>query len=106
MPTKRMIFRLAAATAVGVVLAGAVAAPAFAAGDVIGVTLSSTPSSFTVGSRADSFAVGLRNNTDTPVSNINVSFTIKLTGLAAGQVRIRGTGGDIALSDSGGLVTG
>jgi len=48
MPTNRMIFRLAAATAAGVVLAGAMAAPAFAE-DVIGVTLSSTPSSFTVG---------------------------------------------------------
>src|SRR6185369_16609695 len=105
MPTNRMIFRLAAATAAGVVLAGAMAAPAFAE-DVIGVSLSSTPSSFTVGSRADSFAVGLRNNTDQPVSNINVSFRIVLTGLTASQVRIRGTGGDIALSDSGGLITG
>jgi hypothetical protein len=105
MPTNRRIFRLAAATAAGVVLAGAVAAPAFAE-DVIGVTLSSTPSNFTVGSRADTFVVSLRNNTNGIVAAVNVSFTIKLTGLAASQVRIRGTSGDISLNDSGGLVTG
>jgi hypothetical protein len=105
MPTNRMIFRLAAATAAGVVLAGAMAAPAFAE-DVIGVTLSSTPSSFTVGSRADTFVVSLRNNTNNIVAAVNVSFTIRLTGLTATQVRIRGTSGDIALSDTGGLITG
>jgi len=105
MPTNRMIFRLAAATAAGVVLAGALAAPAFAE-DVIGVTLSSTPSSFTVGSRADTFVVSLRNNTNNIVAAVNVSFTIRLTGLTATQVRIRGTSGDIALSDTGGLITG
>ena len=104
MPTNRMIFRLAAATAAGVVLAGAVAAPAFAE-DVIGVTLSSTPSSFTVGSRADTFGVTLRNNTNSLQSS-NVSFRIVLAGLTASQVRIRGTSGDIALSDSGGFVAG
>jgi hypothetical protein len=100
-----MIFRLAAATAVGVVIAGAVAAPAFAE-DVIGVTLSSTPSNFTVGSRADTFVVGLRNNTNGIVVAVNVSFTIKLAGLTASQVHIRGTSGDISLTDSGGLITG
>jgi hypothetical protein len=100
-----MISRLAAATAVGVVLAGAVAAPAFAE-DVIGVTLSSVPSSFTVGSRADTFAVGLRNNKNEIVAAVNVSFTIRLDGLTASQVRIHFTGGDVALHDSGGLITG
>src|SRR5262245_14082307 len=105
MPTNRMIFRLAAATAVGVVLAGAVAAPAYAE-DVIGVTLSSVPSSFTAGSRADTFVVGLRNNTNGIVAAVNVSFSIRLNGLTASQVRIHAVGGDINLSDAGGLVVG
>ena len=105
MSTNRMIFRLAAATAVGVVLAGAVAAPAFAE-DVIGVSLNSVPSSFTVGSRADTFAVSLRNNTDALQTSVHVSFRIVLAGLTASQVRIRGISGDIALSDSSGFVAG
>ena len=105
MSTNRMIFRLAAATAVGVVLAGAVAAPAFAE-DVIGVSLNSVPSSFTVGSRADTFSVTLRNNRDVLVFGVNVSFVIRLNGLTASQVHIRGTSGDISLSDSGGLIVG
>src|SRR5215472_4409663 len=103
MSTKRMITRLATATAVGVVLAGAVAAPAFAE-DTIGVSLNSVPSSFTAGSRADPFAVSLRNNTNTFVTGVTLTFSIQLNGLTADQVRIHAVGGDLAMHDSGGQV--
>jgi hypothetical protein len=98
-----MIFRLATATAVGVVLAGAVAAPAFAE-DVIGVTLSSVPSSFSVGSRADNFSVQLRNNTNGNVAAVSMQFTIRLNGLTASEVRIRTAGNDLPIRDDGGQV--
>jgi hypothetical protein len=100
MSTSRRIIRLAAATALGVVLAGTVAAPAFA-DDVIGVSLSGVPSSFTAGGHADSFTVGLRNNSNTIVAAVTVRFTVSLNGLTASQVRIRVGGEDLPTQDAG-----
>jgi hypothetical protein len=103
MSTSRIITRLAAVTALGLVLAGTVAAPAFAE-DVVGVSLSGMPSSFTAGARADSFTVGLRNNTNNLVSGVTVAFSVQLNGLTADQVRIHGAGGDLTARDEGGQV--
>lgn len=100
MSTSRRITRLAAATALGVVLAGTVAAPAFAE-DVIGVSLSGVPSNFTAGGRADGFTVGLRNNSNATVAAVTVRFTVSLNGLTASQVRIRIGGADLPLQDAG-----
>jgi hypothetical protein len=100
MSTSRRITRLAAATALGVVLAGTVAAPAFAE-DTIGVGLSGVPSSFTAGGRADSFTVSLRNNSSGPVTNVTMRFTVSLNGLTSSQVRIRIGGADLPMQDSG-----
>jgi hypothetical protein len=94
-----MIIRLAAATAVGVALAGTIAAQAFA--DGIDVSLGEVPSSVTAGGQPDDFTVGLRNNTGTSVSGVTVGFAIQLDGLTASQVRIHADGGDLSMRDEG-----
>jgi hypothetical protein len=100
MSTSKRITRLAVATALGVVLAGTVAAPAFAE-DVIGVSLSGVPSSFTAGARPDSFTVSLRNNSNATVAAVTVRFTVSLNGLTASQLRIRVGGADLPVQDAG-----
>jgi hypothetical protein len=99
MSTSRTIIRLAAATAVGIALAGTTAAPALAAG--FDVSLNEVPSSFTAGGQPDAFTVELQNNTNKLVTGVMVGFAIQLDGLTASNVRIHTFGADLTMRDEG-----
>jgi hypothetical protein len=102
MSTSRTLSRLAAATAVGIALAGTTAAAAFAAG--FDVSLNQVPSSFTAGGQPDDFTVELQNNTNKLVTGVMVGFAIQLDGLTASNVRIHTFGADLTMRDEGGQV--
>ena len=99
MSTGRTLIRLAAATAVGIALAGTTAAPALAAG--FDVSLNQVPSSFTAGGQPEDFTVELQNNTNKLVTGVMVGFAIQLDGLTASNVRIHTFGADLTMRDEG-----
>lgn len=99
MPTRKVLRRLAAASAAGAVVATlAFAAPAHAE-DAVAVNISGLASTLNAGSRGDGFSVRMQNRTKTEIFPIRKTFVIRLEGLTAESVRI--TRGNLPLPASG-----